>query len=146
MAIRVTESWLRRVDNATKHGLLGTWSGTGVTRPPFGKPMAMPARQRKATAASPARGLFVVKVEMTGGTNGSATTAPSYTYRVRSVTWTGTGTPDPIIAEAVAVVGPREVGRIVVPSGSITYGLAFYESGTLKLWDAGERYSAGGCA
>lgn len=76
-------------------------------------------------------GLFVVKVEKDGGTNGSATTAASYTYTVRSLDGETLGT-------AVPVALPRPNGMVTYQGGSDGYGLAFYDGETLKLLDAGE--------
>lgn len=82
-------------------------------------------------------GVFQVAVTQTGGSDGSASTAASYTYTVKtqdSVTTLGTG---------VAVTGPRPKGLTNVG----TVGLAYYDSsGALKLWSAGETPTTAACS
>lgn len=80
-------------------------------------------------------GLFPVTVTQTGGSNGSKTSAASYTYTVKTLDGTTIGT-------SVALAKTRPYG--LVTAGS-TYGLAFYDGTTLKLWDAGEYPGSGGC-
>jgi hypothetical protein len=81
-------------------------------------------------------GVFQVACTQTGGSDGSATTAASYTYTVKTqdgVTTLGTG---------VAVTGPRPKGLTNVG----TVGIAYYDSsGALKLWSAGETPTSGTC-
>lgn len=82
--------------------------------------------------------MFPVKVEKTGGSNGTATTAASYTYTVRSLAGDVLGT-------GVSLARPRPAGAMVHQTGSSGYGLAFYDGTTLKLWDAGEVPETGTC-
>lgn len=90
-------------------------------------------------------GLFPVKVEKTGGTNGTNTTAASYTYTVRSIGWNGTdgGT---TLGTGVAVSRPRMNGAVTFQAGSTGYGVAFMDGSTLVLWDAGEKLNTAGCS
>ena len=81
--------------------------------------------------------MFPVKVQQTGGSNGTSTTPASYTYTVRTLAWNGTSGGE-TLGTGVAVVRPRADGLVTVQSGSIGYGVAFYDGLTLKLWDAGE--------
>jgi hypothetical protein len=81
------------------------------------------------------KGLFPVKVTQTGGSNGNKTTAASYTYTVNDLNNDQLGT-------SIALAKSRPYG--LVTAGS-TYGLAFYDGSTLKLWDAGEYPGSGGC-
>jgi hypothetical protein len=76
--------------------------------------------------------MFPVKVEQTGGANGTSTTPASYTYTVRSLGAVVLGT-------GVVVSRPRDDGAVTVQSGSSGYGVAFYDGTALKLWDAGEK-------
>lgn len=89
-------------------------------------------------------GLFPVKVEKTGGANGTNTTAATYTYTVRSIAWNGTngGT---TLGTGVAVSRPRMNGAVTFQSGSTGYGIAFMDGNTLVLWDAGEKLNTAGC-
>jgi hypothetical protein len=80
---------------------------------------------------SPTVGLFAVKVEKDGGSNGDAATAASYTYTVRTLYGRQLGT-------AVGQSRPRPKGTATYQAGSDGYGLAFWEGDTLILWDAGE--------
>lgn len=86
----------------------------------------------------------LVRVEVDGGSNGTASTAASYTYRIRSKGWNGTdgGT---VIAENVAVARPRPNGAVTTQDGSTGFGIAFKDGTTWKLWDAGEIPETGGC-
>jgi len=79
--------------------------------------------------------VFAVTVTQTGGSNGSKTSAASYTYTVKTLDGTTIGT-------SVALAKTRPYG--LVTAGS-SYGLAFYDGTTLKLWDAGEYPGSGGC-
>lgn len=88
--------------------------------------------------------MFPVKVQQTGGTNGSAATTASYTYTVRTLGWNGTSG-GATLGTGVAVSRPRENGLVTVQAGSTGYGLAFYDGTTLVLWDAGEIYGTEEC-
>lgn len=82
-------------------------------------------------------GVFQVAVTQTGGSDGSPSTAASYTYTVKtqdSVTTLGT---------VIAVTGPRPKGLTNVG----TVGLAYYDSsGAVKLWSAGETPTTAACS
>lgn len=81
-------------------------------------------------------GLFAVALTQTGGSDGSASAAASYTYTVKTIdsaTTLGTG---------VGQTRPRPNG-LVVPG---TKGLAYYDGTTLKLWDAGEVPETAACS
>ncbi len=74
-------------------------------------------------------GFFPCLVAQTGGSNGtSASDSATYTYTVKSLHGDQIGT-------AIAVVGPRMKGAVTAGS---SYGVAFWDNGTLKLWSAGE--------
>jgi hypothetical protein len=81
---------------------------------------------------------FAVKVEKTGGSDGTSTTAASWTYTVKDLAGTSLGT-------AVAQSRPRPNGKMTFQTGSSGYGTAFYDGATLKLWDAGEVEGTGAC-
>ena len=87
---------------------------------------------------------FAVKVEQTGGANGTATTAASYTYTVRTLPWNGTSGGE-TLGTNIALSRPRENGLVTVQAGSTGYGIAFYDGTTLVLWDAGEIYTTEEC-
>jgi hypothetical protein len=93
---------------------------------------------------APAPSTFPVKVQQTGGAQGTSTTAASYTYTVRSLAWNGT-TGGETLGTGVAVSKPRDNGLVTVQAGSTGYGVAFYDGLTLRLWDAGEKYQTDGC-
>lgn len=80
---------------------------------------------------------FPVKVQQTGGGNGTSITKATYTYTVRSLPWNGTSG-GATLGTVVSQSKPRPNGSMVPQSGSTGYGLAFYDGTTLKLWDAGE--------
>jgi hypothetical protein len=80
-------------------------------------------------SATPSPVLFAVKVAQVGGANGTGTTAATYTYDLRDVRTNN------VIGSAVALARPRANGAVTVGS---TYGTAFYDGLTIKLWDAGE--------
>ena len=87
---------------------------------------------------------FAVKVEQTGGSNGTDTTTASYTYTVRTLPWNGTSGGE-TLGTGVVVSRPREIGFVTVQAGSTGYGVAFYDGLTLRLWDAGEIYGTEEC-
>jgi hypothetical protein len=95
-------------------------------------------------SAPSAAGLFPVKVQQTGGSNGTNTTAATYTYTVRSIAWNGS-TGGSTLGTGVAVSKPRENGEVTLQSGSTGYGVAFMDGSTLRLWDAGEKMVTAGC-
>jgi hypothetical protein len=80
---------------------------------------------------------FPVKVEKTGGSDGSTTTAASWTYTVRSMAWTGTAG-GVTLAEGAEQIRPRPNGSMKFQTGSTGVGVAYREDGEVKLWDAGE--------
>jgi hypothetical protein len=71
---------------------------------------------------------FPVKVTKTGGSDGTNTTAASWTYTVKNLDDVELGT-------GVSLAKPRPYGKMTYGS---SHGLAFYDGATLKLWDAGE--------
>lgn len=88
-------------------------------------------------------GTFPVYVEKTGGSNGSTSTAASYTYTVRALNGATMGA-------SVALAKPRPNGTMTFQTGTSGLGLAFYvpdgtNAATLKLWDAGEKETTGTC-
>jgi hypothetical protein len=83
--------------------------------------------------------IFPVTVEKTGGSDGTKTSAASWTYTVKDLSGTELGT-------GVSVARPRPYGTVTFQASTTGYGLAFYDNGTLKLWDAGEKPGSGGCA
>lgn len=82
--------------------------------------------------------LFAVIVSNAAGTNGTKTTKANYTYTVTALTGEQLGT-------AVPLARPRPNGQVTTLSGSPAYGVAFYDGENLRLWDAGEIPSTGGC-
>lgn len=116
-----------------------TLRGDGVTNNPTSIVITQP-RVRDNLARRQASGLFAVRVEQTGGSDGNSTTAASWTYTVRDVSSTVT------LGTVVAVARPRPNGLMTYQSGSTGFGVAFYDDdGTLKLWDAGEVPTTGAC-
>jgi hypothetical protein len=103
----------------------------GGVRAPNRQPIPIAARAGAA---------FAVTVEKTGGSNGNATTAASWTYTVRNLAG------DLTLGTVVALAHPRPKGLMTFQTGSTGYGLAFYDGATLKLWDAGEVPTKGVCA
>lgn len=95
---------------------------------------AVLARIPKPSATS----LFLVKVTKDGGSNGNKTTAATWTYTVKNLAGSTIGT-------TVALTRPRPYGTATYQAAD-SYGIAFYDGATLKLWDAGEIYGTGGCA
>lgn len=89
--------------------------------------------------------LFPVKVQQTGGSNGSKTTAASYTYTARSLPWNGTSG-GVTLGTGLSLARPRPNGKVTVQSGSTGYGVGFYDGLTFKLWDAGEVPGTIGCS
>lgn len=121
---------LRPLSNPTGAGI------TQVTMTPDGTSIYTPE-----PPPPPLRGLFPVKVERagTGNTNGTSSTPANYTYTVRRIEWTGSGTSaDYELGTNVPQTRPRPNGPVTYQAGSTGYGVAFYDGGTLKLWDAGE--------
>jgi hypothetical protein len=92
-------------------------------------------------AAGPPANLFWVAVQKTGGSNGTQTTAASWTYTVREIEF-----PNSTIGTAIAVTRPRGHGEMDFQAGTTGRGLAYYDAnGYLKLWDAGENPALGDC-
>lgn len=84
--------------------------------------------------------LMVVRVEKDGGADGSATTAASWTYTVRSVDKTKT------LGREVALATPRPNGLRTFQAGADGFGLACYDQdGVLRLIEAYEIETTGGC-
>jgi len=116
-----------------------TLRGDGVTNNPTSIVITQP-RIRDNLARRQASGLFAVRVEWTGGSDGNSTTAASWTYTVRDVSGTAT------LGTVVGVERPRPNGKMTYQSGSTGFGVAFYDDdGTLRLWDAGEVPTTGAC-
>lgn len=97
----------------------------------------------------PLRGLFPVKVEKTGGSDGSKTAAATWTYTVRRDDWTGASGQVSADYELGTNMSPgkrRPNGKVSFPTGSATTGWGYYNSsGTFVLWDANEVFGTGGC-
>ena len=86
-------------------------------------------------AAAP---VFAVNVTRDGGSDGSQTTAASWTYTVKTIDGSVT------LGTGVAVARPRPNGSMLTGSG---FGLAFFDAvGTLRLWDAGETPATTACS
>lgn len=112
--------------------------GTEVTRFPMGTAIHTPEQNPPGI-----RGVFPVKVEKTGGADGGVSSPASWTYTVRRVEWTGSGTSANFeLGTAVAVYKTRPSGQMQYPTGDQHFGLAFWDSSTtpptIILWDAGE--------
>lgn len=92
-------------------------------------------------AAAP--GLFPVRVQKDGGSQGSQAGPATYTYTVQDVGNHFT------IARNKALDRPRPNGRATyyTSGGNPTYGygFGFYAGTTFVLWDAGEIYNTGSC-
>lgn len=80
----------------------------------------------------PPAGYFPIYVEKTGGSDGTATSAASWTYTLRH--YTGAQT----LATGAAQVRPRPNGQMTYQSGSNGIGVGFYQGSNVALWDAGE--------
>jgi hypothetical protein len=118
---------------------IDTLRGDGVTNNPTSIVITQP-RERDRLPRRLTSGLFAVRVEQTGGSDGTSSTAASWTYTVRDVSSTVT------LGTVVAVARPRPNGLMTYQSGSDGFGVAFYDDdGTLKLWDAGEVPTTGAC-
>lgn len=83
-------------------------------------------------------GKFPVKVQKDGGSDGSTSSAASWTYTVRDLNGNTLGT-------GITLSRPRPKGVMIYQAGSSGYGDAFYDGSTLKLWDAGEVEDTGAC-
>jgi len=82
------------------------------------------------------RDVFPVRLSSDGGSNGTNTGAPTYTYTVKDITNTTT------LGTTVSPDVARPYGAVT----AATYGLAYYLSGTLHLLIAFEVPGSGGCA
>jgi hypothetical protein len=113
--------------------------GTGVTNTPDGATILIPSPRTQPPPATP-RGLFLVKVEKTGGANAtSPSTKATWSYTVRTVDWTGSGTSaDYELATATMPSKPRPFGPMTFQTGSQGYGVGQFIEGSFLLWDAGE--------
>lgn len=87
---------------------------------------------------------FPVKVEKDGGSDGTASSAATYTYTVRTLPWNGSSG-GATLGTSVVVSNPRDNGAVIFQTGSVGYGEAFYDGSTLRLWDAGEKYATYDC-
>jgi hypothetical protein len=92
------------------------------------------------------RGVFPVRVQQTGGSQGDLTNPASYTYTVRSLSGATLGTNIGLRASPWT----RPDGTVTVQSGSNGLGLAIWvpngtNDATLVLMDAGEVPGTGGC-
>jgi hypothetical protein len=89
--------------------------------------------------------MFPVKVEKDGGSDGTKSTAASWTYTVKNINETTS------LGTAVAVTRPRPNGLMTCQAGTFVggtagYGVGFYdEEGTFILWDAGEVPTTAAC-
>jgi hypothetical protein len=92
---------------------------------------------QKPIFAIPSQGYFPVGILQDGGSQGTASTAASWTYTVQTIT-------GETIKENVGLARPRPRGIATYqPSGG--YGMAFYSAGDIILWDAGEIYGSTTC-
>ncbi len=80
-------------------------------------------------------GLFAVKVTKDGGSDGTVSTAATWTYTVVDLAGKQLG-------ETVTVAHVRPKGKMTFGT---SYGIAFYDGSTLILWDAGEYPGSGAC-
>ena len=88
-------------------------------------------------AAGP--GLFPVQITRDGGADGTQTSPATWTYTVLTVDGSQT------LGTRVSPARPRPNGSRIVQSPSPAYGTAFYVSGSLLLWDAGEIAATTAC-
>lgn len=91
----------------------------------------------KPIFAIPSAGLFPVKIENDGGSQGTSTTAATWTYKIKTLN-------ADLIQSGVGLSRPRPLGTATV-QGVNAYGVAFYAGGSIILWDAGEIYGANPC-
>jgi hypothetical protein len=129
--LREMRNWQKKF-NAQAPGSVNTPYGASVGRSPGGG--------RRAPQQADSR---VVRVQQTGGANGSQSSAATYTYSIRQLAdISNTGTP---IATAVAAANTRPNGAVTVG----TFGLAFFDIGATppvwKLLITGERPQTGNC-
>lgn len=85
-------------------------------------------------------GVFPVRITQNTGSQGDDSTQASYKYRVYALDGTTAldgGSP-------IVLTRPRDVGEVIVQS-PLSYGLAFFDGSTLRLWDAGETYLTNNC-
>lgn len=87
--------------------------------------------------------LFMVRVEKTGGSNGSKTTKAAWQYTFKTLDGEELGT------GAVPAM-PIPNGKRVFQTGTFGadtagIGTAYWDGDTAVLWDAGEVYATGGC-
>lgn len=83
------------------------------------------------------RTTFPVKVTKTGGSDGTASTAATWVYTVKDLAGNTLGT-------SLSPAKGRPNGKMAyAPNDS--YGVAFYDGATLKLWDVNEIPTTGGC-
>lgn len=76
------------------------------------------------------RSTFAVKVTKDGGSAGTSSTACTWTYTVKDLD-------DNILGTSVAVQKARPNG-LITEAAAGSYGVAFYDIDTLKLWDVAE--------
>ena len=88
---------------------------------------------------SSAASLFPVTLTQSGGSNGSQTSAASYTYIVKSISGTTLGTTG---TTPIQPIWARDFGLVT----AATHGTAYYDnSGNLVLYQADEVYQTSGC-
>ncbi len=90
--------------------------------------------------AAAGAGLFPVQIEKDGGADGTPTAPATWTYTVRTLDGSQT------LGTLVSVGRPRPNGSRIVQTASPAYGTAFYSSGSLLLWDAGEIAATTACS
>ncbi len=97
-----------------------------------------PANRAIVLIQAAAAQIFAVSVTRDGGSDGSQTTAASWTYTVKTVDGSV------VLGTGVAAARPRPNGSMIAGGG---FGLAFFDSaGTLRLWDAGEVPATTACS
>lgn len=123
-------------------------SGPGVRHCADSIYIGAPGKKKQPKPRRQTDGVFPVRVEKTGGLDGTKTTAATWTYTVRRIDWTDAEnqtSADFELGTVVILVRPRPFGKATFQEDSLGYGIAFYTAGVLQLWDAGEIYGTGGC-
>lgn len=94
--------------------------------------------------------LFPVRIEKSAGVQGSNSTAATWRYTVRPLSFVeepASGDDDPILEEFAEVGPPRPLGRMLYQEGKFGIGIAYYENdGTLVLHSAGETLDTEYCS
>lgn len=97
----------------------------------------------RQTAIPSTANLVPVKLTQSGGSNGTKTSAATYTYDMKTFTTTASGT----VTDGTTI-GTAQSPLVSRPNGTATvaaYGLAMRASDGFKLVIAYEQYGVGGC-